>query len=170
MSFTISSIALAATDQMYAGMEAVLKKGAAAAKAKGVEEETFLNWRIAPDMFPLARQIRIATELPVRSLSRIAGAEMPSFADDEVTFDAFLARIEKARKLVHALDTDALDADPDAPITFPAGAGKEMTLPRRAYLQNFILPNLYFHASATYLLLRQLGVDVGKRDYLAVPG
>lgn len=169
MSFTISSIALAAVDQMYAGMEAVLKKGAAAAVAKGVEEETFLNWRIAPDMFPLARQIRIATELPVRGLSRIAGADMPSFADDEVSFDEFLGRIEKARKLVHALDTAALDADPDAPITFPAGAGKEMTLPRRAYLQNFILPNLYFHASATYLLLRQLGVDVGKRDYLAVP-
>jgi len=169
MSFTISSIALAAVDQVYAGMEAVLKKGAAAAVAKGVEEETFLNWRIAPDMFPLARQIRIATELPVRSLSRIANADMPSFADDEVSFDEFLGRIEKARKLVHALDTAALDTDPDAPITFPAGAGKEMTLPRRAYLQNFILPNLYFHASATYLLLRQLGVDVGKRDYLAVP-
>ena len=169
MSFTISSIALAAVDQMFAGMEAVLKKGAAAANAKEVEEEIFLNWRIAPDMFPLARQIRIATELPVRGLSRIAGADMPSFADDEVSFDAFLGRIEKARTLVHALDKEALDADPDAPITFPAGAGKEMTLPRRAYLQNFILPNLYFHASATYLLMRQLGVDVGKRDYLAVP-
>ncbi len=169
MSFTISSIAFAAIDQMYAGMEAVLKKGAAAARAKGVEEETFLNWRIAPDMFPLARQIRIATELPVRGLTRIAGADMPSFADDEVTFDQFLGRIEKARKLVHALDIAALDADPDASITFPAGAGKEMTLPRSAYLQNFILPNLYFHASATYLLMRQLGVEVGKRDYLAVP-
>ena len=169
MSLTISSIAIAAADQMFAGMEGVLKKGAAAAKAKGIEEEVFLNWRVAPDMFPLSRQIRIATELPVRALSRIAGAEMPSFADDEVTFDEFLARIEKAREMVHALDVAALDADPDAPITFPAGAGKEMTLPRRAYLQNFILPNLYFHASATYLLLRQLGVDVGKRDYLAVP-
>ena len=169
MSITPSSIAIAATDQMFAGLETLLKKGAAAAQAKGVEDEVFLNWRIAPDMFPLSRQIRIATELPVRGLSRIAGAEMPSFTDDEVTFDEFLARIEKARKLVHALDTSALDADPDAPISFPAGGGNEMTLPRRAYLQNFILPNLYFHATATYLILRHLGVDVGKRDYLAVP-
>lgn len=170
MSMTPSSIAIAAADQMYAGLEGIVKKAAAAAKAKGVEDEVFLNWRIAPDMFPLARQIRIATELPVRGLSRIAGAQMPSFADDEVTFDDFLGRIEKAKKLVHGLDASAIDAEPDAPVTFPAGGGNEMTLPRRAYLQNFILPNLYFHVTATYLILRHLGVDVGKRDYLAVPG
>lgn len=169
MSMTPSSIAIAAADQMYAGLEGIVKKAAAAAKAKGVEDEVFLNWRIAPDMFPLARQIRIATELPVRGLSRIAGAEMPSFADDEATFDDFLGRIEKAKKLVHGLDASAIDAEPDAPVTFPAGGGNEMTLPRRAYLQNFILPNLYFHVTATYLILRHLGVDVGKRDYLAVP-
>ncbi len=169
MSTTPSSIAIAAADQMYAGLEGIVKKAAAAAKAKGVEDEVFLNWRIAPDMFPLARQIRIATELPVRGLSRIAGVEMPSFADDEVTFDDFLGRIEKAKKLVHGLDASAIDAEPDAPVTFPAGGGNEMTLPRRAYLQNFILPNLYFHVTATYLILRHIGVDVGKRDYLAVP-
>lgn len=169
MSMTPSSIAIAAADQMYAGLEGIVKKAAAAAKAKGVEDEVFLNWRIAPDMFPLARQIRIATELPVRGLSRIAGAEMPSFADDEATFDDFLGRIEKSKKLVHGLDASAIDAEPDAPVTFPAGGGNEMTLPRRAYLQNFILPNLYFHVTATYLILRHLGVDVGKRDYLAVP-
>ncbi|MEM9617130.1 MAG: DUF1993 domain-containing protein [Pseudomonadota bacterium] len=169
MSMTPSSIAIAAADQMYAGLEGIVKKAAAAAKAKGIEDEVFLNWRIAPDMFPLARQIRIATELPVRGLSRIAGAEMPSFADDEATFDDFLGRIEKAKKLVHGLDASAIDAEPDAPVTFPAGGGNEMTLPRRAYLQNFILPNLYFHVTATYLILRHLGVDVGKRDYLAAP-
>ncbi|MEO1243668.1 MAG: DUF1993 domain-containing protein [Pseudomonadota bacterium] len=170
MSMTLSSIAIAASDQMYAGLEGIVKKAVAAAKAKGIDDEVFLNWRIAPDMFPLARQIRIATELPVRGLSRIAGAEMPSFADDEATFEDFLGRIEKAKKLVHGLDASAIDAEPDAPVTFPAGGGNEMTLPRRAYLQNFILPNLYFHVTATYLILRHLGVDVGKRDYLAVPG
>lgn len=169
MTITPSLIALTAADQMYAGLEGVLRKAAAAAKAKGVEEEVYLNWRMAPDMFPLARQIRIATELPVRALTRMTGGEMPSFADDEATFDDFLARIEKARTLVHDLDKAAIDLEPDAPITFPAGGGNEMTLPRRTYLQTFILPNLYFHVTATYLILRHLGVDIGKRDFLAVP-
>ena len=71
---------------------------------------------------------------------------------------------------IRSLDASALDADPDGPISFPAGGDNEMTLPRRAYLQNMILPNLYFHVTASYAILRQLGVEIGKRDFLAVPG
>lgn len=170
MSLTLSTVANGALEQMFAALDGVLAKAAAHAEAQGVEEEVYLNWRLAPDMFALVKQVQVATELPARSLSRMAGAELPSFADDETSFAALRERVEKARAFVRGLDASALDADPDGPISFPAGGDNEMTLPRRAYLQNMILPNLYFHVTATYAILRQLGVEIGKRDFLAVPG
>lgn len=169
MTITLSSSAHTAIDQMFNALETVLKKGAAAAKTRDVEDTVYLNWRLAPDMFSFAFQVRVATELPARTLSRLAGVEPPSFTDDEETFAALLARVARARDLIKALPAEAIDADPEKPITFPVGPENKMTMPRRAYLQNFILPNLYFHVTAAYLILRQLGVDLGKRDFLAVP-
>lgn len=169
MTITPSSIALTAIDQMFAALEGVLKKAAADAKARNIEDEVYLNWRIAPDMFPLARQIRVATELPVRALSRMAGVEPLSIDDNEQTFDDFLTRIEKTRTLAHGLDAAAIDASPEDEITVPISPEKTMTMRRAAYLQTFILPNLYFHVSASYMILRHLGVDIGKRDFLAAP-
>ena len=170
MSLTISTVAISAIDQMYSALNGVLEKGEAHAQAKGVEETVYLNWRLAPDMFSLIKQVQVATELPARSLSRIAGADLPSFDDDEASFAQLRARIEKARSYVKSLDASALNADSDGLISFPVGGDNEMTLPRRAYLQNMILPNLYFHVAATYMILRNLGVEIGKRDFLAVPG
>ncbi len=170
MTFTLSTIAFGAIEQMYNGIDGVLEKAAAHAAANGVDEEVYLNWRLAPDMFPLVRQVQIATELPARGLSRIAGADMPGFADDEKSFAELRARIKKARDHIKGLDAAALDADPDAPVSFPAGGDKEMTLPRRIYLQNLVLPNLYFHTTTAYAILRALGVEIGKRDFLAAPG
>ena len=169
MSVSLSSIAYLAVDQMFSALEGVLKKGEAAARAGDVEDSIYLNWRLAPDMFSLVRQAQVATEIPARALSRLAGVEPPSFTDDETTFAALLERVNKARDIVKSLPTEGLDADPQAPITFPVGADNEMTLPRQAFLQNIILPNLYFHVTATYIILRHLGVDLGKRDFLAAP-
>ena len=144
MSFSTSTISIAAINQMFGALDGILSKAADHAAANGIEESVYLNWRLAPDMFPLIRQVFVATELPARTLSRMAGAAMPEFADDEASFAELRERIKKARAHISSLDTSALDADPDAPISFPAGGDNEMTLPRRAYLQNMILPNLYF--------------------------
>ena len=167
MTKDLSNIANSALDQMFASLDGILAKAEAAAKEKGIEESVFLNWRLAPDMFPLEFQLRVATELPARTLSRLAGAEMPKFADDEKTFADYRSRIKTARAHIKSLSENAINVEPDAPITFPAGPDSEMTLPRSAYVQNFILPNVYFHVTAAYLILRQLGVDLGKRDFLA---
>ena len=154
---------------MFGGLELVLKKGADHAEAKKIEENVLINWRLSGDMFPMKRQVQIATELPVRGLSRLAGAALPSFDDKEENFADLLARIEKARGLVAGIDVAAVDKDPEADITVPMGP-QEMTFTRANYFLNFILPNLYFHTTATYLNLRNMGVDVGKRDFLNVPG
>ena len=168
MAVTISSIAIIATDQMFSGLDGVLQKGAARAKAAKVDEAVYLNWRLAPDMFPLSRQVQFATEIPARGLSRLAGTEIPSFPDTEQTFDELRARVARARAHIAGLPAPPMDADPDGEIRVPMGK-EERTFTRINFLQHFILPNLYFHTTTAYLILRHLGVDIGKADFLAAP-
>jgi len=168
MSVSISTVARLATDQMFAGLDGVLRKGAAAARSRGVDEGVYLNWRLAADMLPLTRQVQFATEIPARGLSRLAGAPLPGFPDTETTFDALLARVARAREHIKGLPSAPLDADPDSDIKVPMGK-EERTFTRINFLQHFILPNLYFHTTTTYLILRHLGVDIGKLDFMAAP-
>ena len=168
MTVTISSVARIATDQMFAGLDGVLQKGAGAARARGVDEAVYLHWRIAPDMFPLTRQVQFATEIPARGLSRLAGVALPSFPDTETTFDELRARVAGARAHIKGLPSAPMDADPDKEIRVPMGK-EERAFTRINFLQHFILPNLYFHTTTTYLILRHLGVEIGKLDFMASP-
>ncbi len=168
MPVTMSSVARIATDQMFSGLDGVLQKGAAHATAKGVDEAVYLNWRLAPDMFPLTRQIQFATEIPARGLSRLAGVAIPSFPDSEQTFDELRARVARVSAHIRDLPASAIDADPDKEVRVPMGK-EERTFTRINFLQRFILPNLYFHTTTTYLILRHLGVEIGKLDFLAAP-
>ncbi|MEZ5892875.1 MAG: DUF1993 domain-containing protein [Parvularculaceae bacterium] len=168
MSLSISKIAQTATGQMFGGLEIVLKKGAAHAEANKVEESVYLNWRLATDMFPMKRQVQFATEIPARGLARLAGAALPSFDDKEENFTQLLARIKKSQDFIAGLDKAAIDKDPDANITVPMGP-QEMTFTRANYFLTFVIPNLYFHTTSTYLNLRNMGVAVGKLDYMNAP-
>ena len=165
MTPTPATLAKDAVDQMFAALDNVLIKGAAHCAAQGVDEAVYLGWRLTPDMFPLARQVRIATDIATRSLSRLAGEEPPSFPDDETSFAELRTRVARSREIVARLASDAIDANPDGEVDVPR-RGKVMTYKRADFLRGFILPNLYFHVTAAYMLLRQLGVNLGKSDYL----
>ncbi len=166
MQYTSSSIALAAIDQMFRGLQGTLDKAAAHAKAAGVEDAVYTTWRLAPDMFSMARQVQIGCDIAVRGLARLAGAEPPSFPDTETTFAQLKDRVSKAHAHIKDLDKAAIDAAPEADITVPM-RDQPMTMKRYQYLQNFVLPNVYFHTSAAYLNLRNAGVPLGKSDFLA---
>jgi hypothetical protein len=168
MTVTISSVARTAADQMYAGLDGLLQKGAAYARARNIDEAVVLNWRLAPDMFPFTRQVQLATEIPPRGLSRLAGTEIPSFPDTEKTFEDLRIRVARARAHIESLPSAPMNADPDREIRVPMGK-EERSFTRINFLQHFILPNLYFHTTAAYLILRHLGVEIGKLDFLAVP-
>lgn len=168
MPYTTSSIALTALDQMFHGLTRILDKGAAQAKTANVEEAVYLGWRLAPDMFTMAKQVQIATDIAARGVTRLAGGEPPSFPDTETTFAQLRERVARAHAHIKDLDKAKIDADPDADISFPAG-GQSLTLKRRHYLQNFVLPNVYFHVTAAYLNLRNAGVALGKADFMAAP-
>jgi uncharacterized protein len=166
MSITLSNVTRTAIDQMYTGLDGVLKKGAAHAKEKGVDEAVFLNWRLASDMLPMKFQVQVAAELPARGLSRLAGVEVPSLGEIGDTFEGLHAHLKKSRGFISDLSDDAINADPDGDVTVPVGP-EQKTFKRAVFIQNFIIPNLYFHVTASYLILRHLGVELGKTDFLA---
>ena len=166
MNYTTSSIAFAAIDQMVKGLTGSLDKAAAHAKASGVDETVYTSWRLAPDMFTMARQVQIACDIAVRGLTRLSGAEPPSFPDTETTFAELKERIARAHAHLKSLDRAKIDADPDGDITVPM-RDSSMTFKRHQFLAHFVLPNVYFHAAAAYLNLRNAGVPLGKADFLA---
>jgi len=167
MNLTPATVARSAINQMFSGLDNILTKGAADAQARGIEDSVYLNTRLAPDMFALGRQIQVATEMPARMLARLSGQALPGFSDDDVSFAVLRERIAKARAFINDLPEEKIDANPDDEITFPAGRDKEMTLARHSFLQNMILPNVYFHVTMSYAILRHLGVDISKQDFLA---
>ena len=168
MTLALSEIANAHVHQMFAALDGVLDKGAAHAHGHGIDESVLLGWRLAPDMFPMSRQVQIACDITSRGLARLAGVEPPSNPDTEKTFAELKARVHKARDFVRGLDRNAIDANPGADIAFPVGQ-ETMTMKRSAYLLNFIVPNLHFHATTAYANLRACGVPLGKADFLARP-
>lgn len=166
MQFTPSFVAASAIDQMFKGLQGVLDKGAAHAKAAGVEESVYLNWRLAPDMFSMSRQVQIGCDIAARGFARLAGADVPSFPDTETSFEQLRARVAKAHAFIRDLDQAKIDANPDGDITVPM-RDQSLTMKRHQYLLNFVLPNVYFHTTAAYLNLRNMGVPLGKSDFLA---
>ncbi|MFY9696571.1 MAG: DUF1993 domain-containing protein [Xanthobacteraceae bacterium] len=151
-------------------LSAILDKAEAFAAAKKIEPAVLLHWRLAPDMFDLTRQIQVATDQARRGAARLAGAEAPKVEDNETTVAQLKERIAKTVAYLKTLDKKAIDAAADREITFPLGPDKKGHMKGDDYLNHFVLPNFYFHCTAAYAVLRQCGVDIGKRDFLgAIP-
>lgn len=165
MGDTISFMLKSATGQILPAMASTLKKGRAYAIDKGVEESVLLSARLFPDMMPLLNQYQMAAETPARAAARIAGLEMPSFEDTESSVDELLERLEKCNQFVQAVDDEDLDARERTVMEIPLG-GMTVNWEGRQYLSTFVLPNLHFHASIAFALLRHQGVEIGKRDFL----
>lgn len=166
MQLTPSAVAFAEIDQMFRALNIILDKAAAHAKSAGVDDAVYTSWRLAPDMFSMARQVQIACDIAVRGLTRLSGAEPPSFPDTETTFAQLKERVAKAHAHIKDLDKAKIDAAPDADITVPM-RDQPITLKRHQFLLNWVLPNVYFHVTAAYLNLRNAGVPLGKAEFLA---
>jgi uncharacterized protein len=146
-------------------LSAVLGKGAAHAKAKGVDEANYLSMRLIPDMFPLSRQVQIACDVAKGGCARLAGADIPSHADTEASFEELQARCQKVIDFLKSLSLAQIDGTEAKDILLKSG-GQELAFKGQAYLFGFVLPNVHFHSTMAYALLRSAGVDVGKGDYL----
>jgi hypothetical protein len=146
-------------------LSAVLKKGHAHAQGKQVEDATLLQTRLVPDMLPLVRQVQIACDMATRGIARLAGAEPAAFEDNETTFAQVYDRIERAIAYVKGFTAEQIDGSETRAIHLKMRSG-ELHFEGQAYLLDFVLPNLFFHCTTAYNILREAGTDIGKQDFI----
>jgi hypothetical protein len=170
MSLSMSQTSLPAFVIGLNALCAILDKAEDFAKAKKIDSTVLTAWRLAPDMFSLARQVQAAADVAKNSSARLSGIEPPRFADDETTIEQLKTRLIKTVAFLNTLDVSLIDASAARAITIPLGPDQQGQMKGGDYLNHFALPNFYFHLTAAYAILRQCGVEIGKRDFLgAIP-
>lgn len=144
---------------------AVLRKGEASATERKIDAGVLLNYRLAPDMLPLARQVQIATDMSKGCVSRLAGVEIPTYEDKEATFGELIARLEKCIAYLESFKPAQIDGTEDKVIVLKRPTG-DLSYPGLQYALEYVTPNVYFHCTSAYAILRHCGVDVGKKDFI----
>lgn len=151
--------------RMLGNLSVILEKGEAHAKAKNIDEAIFISARLAPDMYPISRQVQIATDMVKGCAARLAGVEVPNYADTETTFAELQERIAKTMAFLQSFNAAQINGSEQRTVTLKL-RGKEISFLGQPYLLYFVLPNLYFHVTTTYGILRHNGVELGKLDFL----
>jgi uncharacterized protein len=151
------------------GLSTILDKTAAWAAARKVNEADLLNMRLSPDMFNLARQVRAATDHAANAAARLAGKELLKFANDETTIAQLKDRIAKTIDYLRSVKQTEIDGteNKEISITFPSGQTRQFT--GQSLLIGNSLPNFWFHTTTAYDIIRQCGVEIGKRDFMGTP-
>lgn len=137
------------------------------ALASGVPESELLEARLAPDMLPLLKQVQLASDTSKGAVARLAGVENPSMADTEATFAELKDRLARTIAFIESVDPAKFEGgvDRDVTVSLPT---YDLKWKGADYLRQFALPNFYFHVTVLYAILRNKGVVIGKRDYLAI--
>jgi hypothetical protein len=146
----------------------ILEKGAAHAEAKKIDGGVLPNLRLFADMFPLARQVQIASDSARGGAARLAGLEMPSYEDNEKTIPDLIARVRKTVAYLETLTPAQIDGSEDKTINWTTRSGTK-SMQGLPYLHRHVIPNLFFHITTTYNILRHNGVELGKKDFLGNP-
>jgi len=165
MSISMYQASIPTLVHMLKNLDAILAKAAAHAETKRIDPSVLVNSRLYPDMFPLARQIQIATDMAKGCGARLAGQEPPKYEDTEASFPELSARIQKTIAYLGSLKAEAIDGSEERAITLKL-RDASVTFRGTAYRLNFVLPNFYFHVTTTYAILRHNGVELGKQDFL----
>ena len=165
MPLSMSQASVPVFTQMLTALSANLDKAAEYCRSKGVDPAELVGAKLAPDMFPLSRQVQIATDHAKGATARLSGKEIPKFEDTESTFAELKARIQKTLDFIKSVPASAIDGSEDKDITLTLG-GQPRTLKGQKYLVHNAFPNFFFHVTTAYDILRNKGVEVGKRDYL----
>lgn len=146
-------------------LHAILEKAVSHAEAKKIDPSVLVNARLYPDMYPLSRQVQIASDVAKGGVFRLAGLEPPKYEDNESTFPELLARLDKTVSLLESVKPEQFEASEDRTVNLPMH-GETIVFNGLPYLLDFVLPNVYFHVATAYAILRHNGVEVGKQDFL----
>ncbi|MDC1527903.1 DUF1993 domain-containing protein [Gammaproteobacteria bacterium] len=163
MSMYTSSVPVAI--HFLGNLSKILEKAQAFCEEKKIEPTVLTSARLAPDMFTLARQVQIACDVAKGCGARLSDTEAPKHEDTETTFEELQARIQKTIAFLETLSADSIDGTEAKEIHIKAGP-YELEFTGADFLNKWALPNLYFHITTTYSILRHNGVEVGKMDYL----
>lgn len=146
-------------------LSAILKKAESHAEAKKIDQSVFINARLFPDMLPFSRQIQIACDSAKAGAARLAEIEIPSHEDNEKSFSELQARISKTIDFLNSIKANQIDGKEELKISYHQH-GRDRNYIGLPYLLNYVLPNIFFHITTAYAILRHNGVEIGKKDYL----
>lgn len=166
MTSAIYTASIPVFKQMLGGLNQVLAKADAHVAAKKIDPNALLQARLFPDMFPLLRQVQVATDFAKSVSARLAGVEVPKLEDTDQTFADLQARIATVLKFIEGLDVALFDEAATREIVTQAGTPKEKRFTGESYIFNYGLPHFFFHTTTAYAILRHNGVEVGKKDYI----
>lgn len=166
MTSAIYTASIPVFKQMLGGLSQVLAKAEAHATAKKIDPNALLQARLFPDMFPLLRQVQVATDFAKSVSARLAGVEVPKLEDNEQTFADLQARIVTVLAFISGLSPAQFDDASTREIVTQAGTPKEKRFSGESYIFNYGLPHFFFHTTTAYAILRHNGVEVGKKDYV----
>jgi len=165
MSLTMYQASIPVFIRMLGNLSSILDKAAAHAEAKKIDPAIFINARLAPDMYPLSRQVQIATDVVKGCAARLAGIEVPSYEDNEATFPELQARIAKTVAFLQSVSAEQINGSEERRVTLKVH-GKDSDFSGQRYFLNFVLPNFYFHITTAYAILRHNGLELGKKDFV----
>jgi hypothetical protein len=146
-------------------LAAILEKGAAHAQARKLDEAVLLGSRLFPDMLPLARQVQLASDTAKSGAGRLAGADFPAYEDKEATFQELLQRVRNTVTYLETLRPEQIDGSEDRTVSWQTRSSTK-SMQGLPYLMNHLLPNVHFHVTTAYAILRHNGVEIGKKDFL----
>ena len=149
-------------------LSAILDKTQAYIDAKKIDPAALLQFRLFPDMLNLTRQIQIATDTAKGVVARLAGVDIPTYEDNETSVAELQARIAKTIAFIEGFTPTQIDGTEDKAIVTKRG-DKETHYTGMQFLLGHAIPNVYFHVSIAFAILRHNGVEIGKRDYLGKP-
>jgi hypothetical protein len=167
MSITLHSASVPVFTQFLGNLRHLLVKAQADVAARGYDEQALVQYRLAPDMLPFKTQICIACDAAKLCAARIGGLDAPKYENTENTLAELIARIDKTVAWLQTVPAAAIDGQEAKEITFPVGKTATRTMSAEAYLKTWALPNVFFHITTAYVILRHNGVVLGKADYLA---
>jgi hypothetical protein len=152
--------------QMLTALKAILAQVDAQAAARSIEPDVFLQARLFPDMFALAKQVQIAADFARGISARLAGVAVPAHEGNEKSFADLDALLTQTLGFLDGLNAAQFDGSEGREIVLRPGTPKEKKLSGQAYLANYGTPQFFFHVTTAYGILRHNGIAIGKRDYM----
>jgi hypothetical protein len=165
MTLTMHQATVSTCSRALNSLAAILEKAAAYAEARKIDPVVLLNTRLAPDMLPLSAQIFIANDIAGGGAARLAGVEVPTFDGKDKTLPELIANTRRTVAYLGSLKPQQFDGAEDRTISWQTRTSSK-SMQGSPYLLTHVLPNVYFHVTTAYDILRQAGLEIGKQDYL----